>query len=92
MEKVKVVKTGRTLYLIGKVKKTDESVASENPSIVYRIRRHELRDAVINLTISGRGEILAFEQGQMLGFVAWDEATKAKKLPVFMRRLLGVEP
>lgn len=90
MESVRVVKTGRTLYLIGKVKRENESVASENPAIVYRLRRHQLRETVINLTISGRGEILAFENSEMLGFVVWDQSTNARKLPVFMRNLLGL--
>jgi len=93
MSQVKVVKTERCLHLIGTVKGETESLASgQNLNIVFKAKTRQEREAIIRLLTRGNGEILAFEGDSLIGLVVWDDHTQARKLPVFMRRLLGVVP
>lgn len=99
MRQVKVVRTSdgdrNTVHLIGTVKTQTEAVASaENLNIVFKTKTRQEREAIIRLIARPYegGEILAFESGNLLGFVIWDTHTNARKLPVFIRRLLGATP
>jgi len=94
---VKVVKTehrsGRSLHLVGRLLRETESTASgEGLNIVFKTQRRRDRDTIITLAANHAGEILAFEGDSLIGLVVWDDRTNARKLPVFMRRLLGVSP
>jgi len=93
MSQVKVCRTGRSLHLIGSVKKETEAIASgENLNIVFKTELKREREAIIRLLARGNGEILAFEGDNLIGLVIWDDHTRARKLPDFMRRLLKVTP
>jgi len=91
---VKVVRTtsmGRpVLTLVGTVTKESESIASESSNLVLITKNQRL--AIVRLVSNHKGEILAFEGGELLGTVVWDNNTNARKLPFFMRGLLGMEP
>jgi len=96
MSQVKVVRTrGRdrdTVHLIGHLK-TEAFWEERWPGFVVvsgKVRRD--RDAIIRLLGTGTNEVMAFEGDSLIGFVAWDDHTNARKLPDFMRRLLGVSP
>lgn len=93
MREVKVLRTGRCLHLIGTVKKETEAIASpETSNIVFKTEMKREREAMIKLLANRRGEILAFESDNLIGLVIWDDNTNARKLPDFMRRLMGVYP
>jgi len=93
MAQVKVLRTGRCLHLIGTVKKETESIASgENLNIVFKTEQRREREAIIRLVARHNGEIMAFESDNLLGLIVWDDSAHARKLPDFMRRLLGVTP
>lgn len=91
MSQVKVVKTERWLHLIGTIRQETEALASENPQIVFKTRQKQEREAIIRL-LAREGQILAFEKDALIGVVVWDDRTNARKLPDFMRKLLGVSP
>lgn len=91
MQKVKVVKTGDCLFLIGTVAKETEAVASGKYSnLVFKTQSRSSHEAILKLTATHNGQIAAFEKNAVLGFVIMDSSTGARKLPVFMRKLLGV--
>jgi len=96
MAQVKVLRTRSgersSLHLIGSVKAEVFNVAPcDNMNVVFKTERKKEREAIIRLLARG-GEILAFEGDNLIGFVVWDDSTRARKLPNFMRRLLGVSP
>lgn len=90
LREVKVVHYGRTLNLIGTVKKVEATDSTPNPQIVVKVKNTENREAMIRLVLTRRGDVLAFERGELLGRVIWDTNTSAIKLPRFMLALLGV--
>jgi len=97
MSQVKVVRTKGedrdTVHLIGTVKAETEAVASQvSANLVFKTKTRQEREAIIRLLARSNGEILAFEGDSLIGVVVWDERTSARKLPVFMRRLLGISP
>jgi len=93
MRRVKVVRTGDCLFLLGRVVRETESVASgEFSNLVFKSEHRDSRDAILKLVATHNGKIAAFEDKAVLGFVIMDRQTGARKLPVFMRKLLGVVP
>jgi len=91
MRRVKVVKAGDNLFLLGRIVRETEAVASgENSNLVFKTENRSSREAILKLIGTHNGQIAAFEKNAILGFVIFDHHTGARKLPVFMRKLLGV--
>lgn len=91
MRQAKVVKTGDALFLLGRVVRETEAIASGAYSnLVFKTERKGSREAILKLIATHNGQIVAFENGAVLGFVIMDSSTGARKLPNFMRKLLAV--